>query len=150
VFQVCADIQFDIYHLFAYGINKKPVYYNIALIPNYKTSVFMNGLFRNIKENKNLDYIEESEDEEDFQDMSEDKYVDLEKILLMECVFNMKFKKWVPIRVVEPFSRIVNLIQLQKTFVENDNAVQKNRQYHNNNRDKFGKNRHPQRYTKTY
>jgi hypothetical protein len=150
VFQVCADIQFDIYHLFAYGNNKKPVYYNIALVPNYKTSVFMNGLFRNIKENKNLDYIEESEDEDEFQDMSEDKYVDLEKILLMECVFNMKFKKWLPVRVVESFSRIVNLIQLQKTFVENDNALQKNRQYHNNNRDKFGKNRHPQRYTKTY
>ena len=35
----------------------------------------MNSLFRNIKENKNIDYIEESEDESDFENTSEDKYV---------------------------------------------------------------------------
>ena len=94
VFQVMADIQFDIYHLFAYGKNNQPVYYNIAYIPNYKTSVFMNGLFRNIRENKNLDYIEESDDEDDFQNMDIDKYVNMEKVLLIECVFNNKFKRW--------------------------------------------------------
>ena len=101
VFQVCADIQFDIYHLFAYGKNSSIVYYNIACIPNYKTSVFMNGIFRNIKENANLDAIEESDDEDEFENMAEDRFVDLQKTVLMECVFNTKFKKWVPLRIVD-------------------------------------------------
>jgi hypothetical protein len=112
IFQVIADIQFDIYHLFAYGKNNEPVYYNIAYIPNYKTSVFMNGLFRNIRENKNLDYIEESEDEDDFQNMDIDKHVNIEKVLLMECIFHKKFKKWTPTRVVSPREKIVHIGKL--------------------------------------
>mgnify|MGYP003328747202 CR=1 FL=1 len=51
-------------------------YYNIMFIPDYKTSVMMNNIFRKIKENKNLDYIEESDDEDDFQNIDIDKYVD--------------------------------------------------------------------------
>jgi hypothetical protein len=48
VFLVRADIQFDIYRLFAYGGTKAEVYYGVACIPNYKTSVMMNRLFRRI------------------------------------------------------------------------------------------------------
>jgi len=103
LFSVRADIQFDIYHLYALDfVNSRPVlvYYQIAYIPNLKTSVFMNGLFRNIRENSNLDYIEESDDESDFENMTEDKYVDLNKNIVMECSFSHKFKKWVPLRVM--------------------------------------------------
>ena len=53
--------------------------YKYAYIPDIKTSVMMNSIFRNIRENSNLDYIEESEDEEEFEDISLDKYVDLKK-----------------------------------------------------------------------
>jgi len=102
VFEVKADLQFDIYHLYAYGEKCKKIYYGLAYIPNYKTSVFMNGLFRNIRENKNLDAIEESDDEEDFQDSRIDKYVDLKKTMYVECMFSHKFKKWTPIRMVRP------------------------------------------------
>jgi hypothetical protein len=78
IFQVRADIQFDIYHLYAYSPKiSAPVYYGLACVPNYKTSVMMNSLFRKIRENVNLDYIEESDDEADFQNRAEDKYVDL-------------------------------------------------------------------------
>ena len=112
VFQVTADIQYDIYHLFAYGKGNTSVYYNTAYIPNYKTSIFMNGLFRNIRENKNIDYIEESDDEEDFQNLNEDKYVDLNKVLLIECLFNRKFKRWTPIRVMDKKSKIAHIGQL--------------------------------------
>uniref|UniRef100_A0A6C0JJM8 mRNA capping enzyme adenylation domain-containing protein n=1 Tax=viral metagenome TaxID=1070528 RepID=A0A6C0JJM8_9ZZZZ len=112
VFQVTADIQFDIYHLFAYGRNKNPVYYNIAYIPNCKSSAFMNGLFRKIRENKNLDYIEESDDDDDFQNMEEDKYVDINKVLLLECTFHQKFKRWVPVRVVDKYAKVVHLNKL--------------------------------------
>ena len=114
IFQVSADIQFDIYHLHAYGKGNTPIYYNSAFIPNYKTSVFMNQLFRNIKENRNLDYIEESDDEADFEDIREDRFVDLKKTINMECVFNHKFKRWVPVRVIQGHCRIVHISQLSK------------------------------------
>jgi hypothetical protein len=114
VFQIKADIQYDIYNLYAYGKNKTPILYNIAYVPNYKSSVYLNGLFRNIRENKNLDYIEESDDEEDFENIQQDKYVDLNKILLMECVFNNKFKKWIPIKVVDKNSKVVHISSLVK------------------------------------
>ena len=116
IFQVTADMQFDIYHLFAYGKNKMPVYYNVAYVPNYKTSVFLNQIFRKIRENENLDYIEESDDEEDFQNMEEDKYVDMNKVVLMECVFQHKFKKWIPTKVVDHRSKVVHLKQLVKNY----------------------------------
>ena len=113
IFQVTADIQFDIYHLFCYGLNNAPVYYGLAGIPNYKTSVFMNGLFRKIKENANLDAIEESDDEEEFEDTTEDKFVDIQKTLLIECVFNNKFKKWIPMRVVDNSFKVTHVSKLQ-------------------------------------
>lgn len=120
IFQACADINFDIYHLFAFGKNSVPVYYNISCIPNYKTSVFMNSIFRNIKENANLDAIEESDDEEDFENIAEDKYVDLTKTVLIECAFNIRFKKWVPLRVVDPIlekgAKVVHIGQLVSNY----------------------------------
>jgi hypothetical protein len=112
IFKVMADLQFDIYNLFCYGRNKTCVYYNIAYIPNYKTSVFMNKIFRKIKENENLDAIEESDDEEDFENIDYDKYVDLKKYVFMECKFHMKFKKWVPIRIVQPDHKVVHICML--------------------------------------
>ena len=112
VFQVMADIEYDIYHLYAYGRNREVVYYDIACIQSMKTCLMMNSLFRNIRENKNIDFTEESDDEEDFEDISEDKYVHLDKVINMECVFHPKFKRWVPLKQVESGVRIVNITQL--------------------------------------
>jgi hypothetical protein len=109
VFLVKADLSFDIYRLYAYGANKSKIYYNVAYIKNYKTSVFMNNLFRKIKENWNLDAIEESDDEEEFENISFDKYVDLNKELLMEFRFHQKFKKWIPIKVVDSRQKVVHI-----------------------------------------
>ncbi len=114
IFKVMADIQYDIYHLFVYGKKKEQVYYDVLCIPNYKMSVFMNSLFRKIRENQNLDYIEESEDEEDFENIAQDKYVDLNKSLNIECVFHNKFKKWIPVRVVDSYAKIVHISKLVK------------------------------------
>lgn len=115
-FLIRADVQFDIYHLFALdntvGVNRSEVYCGLACIPNYEKSIFMNGLFRNIRENLNLDYIEESDDEEDFEDTRLDKYVDSAKTLIMECVFHKKFKKWVPVKVSPLSSLVVNISKL--------------------------------------
>ena len=53
-----------------------------------------------IKENSNLDSLEESDEEEEFENIQIDKFVDLNKIIKMRCIFNYKFKKWVPVSVV--------------------------------------------------
>lgn len=99
-FEVKADLQNDVYHLYAFGRNSERVYCGLAYLPSYTSSVFMNSLFRNIKENRNLDALEESDDEEDFQDTRPDKYVSLEKMIVMECVFQRKFRKWKPVRAI--------------------------------------------------
>ena len=96
IFKIIPDIDPDIYHLFVYknGIEE---YYDMAFVPDYKTSVFMNKIFRNIKENENLDAIEESDDEEEFENNREDKYVYLDRHFKLVCEYNSKFKRWVPI-----------------------------------------------------
>ena len=123
MFEISADRYADIYHLYAYAnanenenANKNREYYGLAYIPNYKTSVFMNSIFRNIKENQNLDSIEESDDEDDFQDTSIDKYVDLNKRVIMECVFQPKFKRWIPVNLANPRSRIVPIHRLVRSY----------------------------------
>lgn len=116
VFQVSADIQFDVYHLHAFGKNNSKVYYDIAYIPTYKSSVFMNSLFRNIRENINLDYIEESDDEADFQNVNPDKYVDTDKTIKMECVFHSKFKRWIPIKCADKFNKVIHISRLVKDY----------------------------------
>ena len=97
IFKIKADIQNDIYHLYCLE-NNMEIYYNVAYIPDYKTSVMMNKLFRNIKENENLDLLEESDDEDEFQNENVDRFVDMNKSYLMICKFNHKFKKWYPVK----------------------------------------------------
>lgn len=98
-FLVKPDIQNDIYHLYSQSNNNVyDAYVGIACIPTYTTSVMMNGLFRIIKENDNLDRLEESDDEDEFENERIDRFVNLEKEFLMECQFNNKFKKWIPLR----------------------------------------------------
>ena len=111
-FQCYADIQNDIYHLYAIGKNNLPTYYNIACIPDYNTSVFMNNIFRNIRENNNIDYIEESEDEDEFQNTNIDKYVDTNRMVIMECIFNYKFHKWVPVNKSQHDNKIIHINRL--------------------------------------
>lgn len=96
VFKITADIEPDIYNLFVMKHNVES-YYDVSFIPDYNTSVMMNKLFRNIKENDNLDAIEESDCEEDFQDFREDKYVYLDRHFNILCEYNSRFNKWKPI-----------------------------------------------------
>ena len=111
VFKIMPDIQNDIYFLHIYN-NGKYDYYDIAYIPDYKTSVLMNKLFRNIKENRNLDLLEESDNEDEFENSKIDKFVYLEKSFKMNCIFNNKFKKWVPISLALKNDKVVQKNQL--------------------------------------
>lgn len=95
-FNIKASLENDIYDIFCRG-NNKP--YGIAMIPDFKTSVMMNKLFRKIKENENLDFLEHSDDEGEFENTREDKFVDLNKQLCMKCVYVHRFNKWKPISI---------------------------------------------------
>ena len=98
-FIIKANITDDLYSL--YVLDSKthtPILHGTAIIPDYKTSVIMNKLFRRIKENDNIDLIEESEDEDEFENISLNKYLkDTEHV--MECVYMVKYKRWKPINI---------------------------------------------------
>ena len=101
VFKIKPDNQNDIYQLYCLDDNNKEISYDTAFIPDFKTSVMMNKLFRKIKENDRLDALEESDDEEEFENENEDKFVYLDKAYNMVCLYNPKFKKWYPIKIAE-------------------------------------------------
>ena len=101
---VKATIDDDIYDLYCYNMDNP---YGTAMIPNYKSSVMMNKLFRNIRENFNLDLLEESEDEGEFENTSSDKFVNLDKKINMKCVYIHRFRKWQPIEVIHGKTRLI-------------------------------------------
>jgi hypothetical protein len=106
-FIVRPNIQNDIYELFVRPVGRnqtEPVFHNFAHIPNYKTSMMMNRLFRNIRENERLDALEESETEEEFENVDPDKYVSLTTEYTMLCRFHKRFCRWVPVQVVSSSS----------------------------------------------
>ena len=100
MFLVKPNLQNDIYELFYKETKSKTTtfkFHSIALINNYKLSVAMNNLYRNISENKCLDTLEESDDEEEFENIDLDKFVDMDKEYVIECQYYPNFKKWSPI-----------------------------------------------------
>ena len=114
IFNVKPHIQNDIYMLHTYHNSKDDYYYGLAYIPTYTSSVMMNSIFRNIKENANLDKLEESDSEEEFENDNVDKFVYLDKSCYMVCVYNAKFKKWVPIKVAEKGSKVISQREMEK------------------------------------
>jgi len=131
VFRVTAHVQNDIYNLFVYNPhsinNDKFDFYDVAYIPDYKTSVFMNGYFRNIKENKNLDALEESDDEEEFQDERPDKFVYLDKKYNMTCKYNNKFRRWVPFLLSGKQERVITKTDLNQLIENGEQHFQNQR-----------------------
>lgn len=97
-FLVEPTLKTDIYQLYFYNKDKLEKH-SQALINTYKLSVYMNSLFRNIRENNDLDLIEESDDEEDFENVNPDKNVYLEKKYNFKCVYNKKYNLWTPIEL---------------------------------------------------
>jgi len=105
-FNVKATLQSDIYNLYCYDhTHKYDKPYGIAMISSYKSSVMMNSLFRTIKENANLDLLEESDNEDEFENTNESKFVDLDKSIIMKCVFLKKFRKWQPMECIKEKDR---------------------------------------------
>lgn len=114
VFLVSADTDDDIYHLFCYDNRSADnyTYMDLAYIGTRKESKYMNSQFRNIRENGNVDLGEESEDEDLFQNVNPDKYVDLSKKVKMNCVFQNRWRRWTPVSVVSDKARVTNINEL--------------------------------------
>ena len=116
IFRVIAALQSDIYHLFCFDRHSTAAYATAA-VPSYRRSVALNDLFRSIKENANLDLLEESDDDEEFENIDEYKFVDTKKTLVMRCVYHKKFRKWEPVQVISPNTKLItrqNAIQTEK------------------------------------
>ena len=109
IFNVKPLLGADIYELYSQDTTKP---YGIACVPTYKSSVMLNSIFRHIKENNNLDLLEESDDE-DYENTNISKFVDLDKTYKMRCVYIKKFRKWEPIEVVDLKLAISNYKEIQ-------------------------------------
>jgi hypothetical protein len=114
-FKVTPDIQPDIYNLYTCDNDGNSTFYDVAYIPDYKTSVMMNHLFRNIKENANLDRLEESDSEDEFENENIDKFVYLNRSYNMSCIYNPKFKKWIPLSISEN-KQVANTASIKKYY----------------------------------
>ena len=94
----------------------------LSLFLEISLEIFMNKIFRHIRENANLDLAEESEDESDFENMDMNKYVNLDVVLPIECVFNAKHKKWIPVRLAKKEEKLIHIEKLVLDNVRNVNA----------------------------
>ena len=119
VFKVVPHINSDIYHLYCLK-DMKDHFVGNAMIQTYKKSVFMNNIFRNIKENTNLDYLEESDDEEEFENIDPCKFLKTNKDIFMRCIYNNKFKKWEPIEKTLSTEKYTNFYTIKKFVLHNN------------------------------
>jgi hypothetical protein len=92
-FLVQADTTIDIYYLYTMSSQE---YVGIACVQTLATSTYLNTIFRNIKEDMNIDVLEESDDEDNYH-----MVVDTTKRVAMECVYNTRFKKWTPVKLTQ-------------------------------------------------
>jgi len=94
----------DVYHIYI-----DDEYYNVCCVPTYKSSKLLNELFNKNKMDT-IDSIEESDNEEDF----EDKNSFSEVIKKMKCKYHQKFKKWEPYENIEDDSIEFSNLELIK------------------------------------
>ena len=84
------------------------------MVDSFKTSKYLNNLFRKIKENNNLDLLEESDDEDIFENIEDDKYIMNKNFIPMLCFYEKKFKKWIPIKKLKNNDNVVSYDKLNK------------------------------------
>jgi hypothetical protein len=99
IFEISAKEDHDIYFLYYHHTqNKEMKFYDLACVPNYKTSLFLKQLFK-----KKSNYVEE---ENEYDDGYEIDYLLKKKVL---CEYHFKFKKWVPISEINDECVITNI-----------------------------------------
>ena len=115
-FMVKSNINADNYMLH-YKKNNKFIFYDTALINSIETSVFMNNIFRNIYENSNIDLIEESDDEDYFENIDLNKNLKSNLEINMVCYYNEKFNSWVPSKVSN--NNVCKISDIKKIITNN-------------------------------
>ena len=115
-FSVRCSIETDIYYLYCYQTDNSLKRYGICNIPDLHTSKMMNNLFREIKENNNLDAIEESDTEEEFENIDPGRYAHLDRVFNMSCVYKRKYRRWQPIKIDKEgeISQWEKILQIEK------------------------------------
>lgn len=129
VFLVKANVEPDSYTL--YG--KDTTTYNdnrlqrigIALIPSYQDSIRMNTLFRRIRENMSIDTIEDSDDEDDFENIEPTKYLLPNVEYKMYCSFSNICNRWIPESIASPDTELSALSKFQFRTLHNINTHNK-------------------------
>lgn len=119
VFLIRANLEPDSYTIYGKDLinnTNKLHRIGIALIPTYKDSIRMNTLFRRIRENNSIDAIEESEDEDDFENIDPNKFLLPNVEYKMSCSFSKICNRWIPEEVVSPDTEL-SFITKQQTFV---------------------------------
>lgn len=106
----------DLYKLYTYGPNKSFIFYDYALVQDIKTSFTLKEMFGqstiHYRKNQNLDYMEESDDDEDL-DKEKKKISQINNSTIwVRCRFHMQFKKWIPYEKVKDHYRVVHISQL--------------------------------------
>lgn len=94
-FRVSCTPTADLYEL--HDAKFPHTYIGNPMVPDYNTSQYMNKLFHNIRENDNIDLIEESDDEDDFENIRDDRWVANRGFVEMEFIMHPRFQKWVPV-----------------------------------------------------
>jgi superfamily II DNA/RNA helicase len=109
------------------------MYYDVAFIPDYSTSVMMNKLFRNIKENQNLDALEESDDEEEFiieEDLDDVKNFLSDSFLLIDECHEINIKNKLLLKFINNSKKaIFSTATLPNNFSNYINSTLKNNEY---------------------
>ena len=108
----------DSYALFARAERGELVSAGHAAVNTIATSVLLNGIFRRIKENSNLDLLEESDSDDEFECVAPDKYVDLNKSVVMMCSFNSMQAAWAPVSVAPPGEPVSLLRDVKATLAQ--------------------------------
>jgi len=140
-FYIKSDYNADMYLMYILDNQNNYIFYDYLLIDSYKLSIFMNKIFRYIKENENLDFLEESDDEDEFENISKDKFINIEKSEIIQCIYNYKFKKWMPEKnTTENVTNKSQLLSLLNKQFNNNNNNNNNYRKNNNNNNNYSNN----------
>jgi hypothetical protein len=90
-----------------------------ALVPDYKTSIMLNSIFRNVKENGDLDLLEESDNEDEFENTDTDRFLRVKEGMTMLMQYMPRFNGWRPCELVsKPPTISTEVERLQSMFRE--------------------------------
>jgi hypothetical protein len=95
-FIIQAEFEPDIYTVYAKNGKLLLKKIGIARVSSTETIELLNSIF---KKNQKI-CQEESDDEDIFENINADKYIDTQKKVLMKCEYNTAFKKWTPISIL--------------------------------------------------